>query len=109
MKINKEIQVELEGKTYNCKGTFELIERIEQRVNVMAFHNSLSLGSPKITDVAWVIYSALNLAGCQKNRIEVGESVLQDFTNYMMVAANLIKSCFPDNETNEIEEDKKKS
>jgi len=106
-KVFGEVDIPFKDKNYIFKGTFLFINRVEQRLNLVIFEQQAKLGTPRLSDVAWIIYSALSLAGCDCTYEQVGEEMLlggpfkegdkeisaSEF--YGQKAGEIFEACFP--------------
>lgn len=58
--MTREVEITLAGKTHNVSVTFEVVERIEQRVEIMDFLRDVQQYRARRKDIAWVLYAALS-------------------------------------------------
>lgn len=89
--VRKEIEFELAGKTYRVIPNFYFVDMVETRFDFDSYAQRLSLGKTKLSDIAWVIYSALKANGHDLEYNKVGEMVLDSpLPNIAKVTADLI-------------------
>ena len=65
-------------ENYEVKATFETIEMIEQRFDLVSFLQSIGTKRPKMSDVTWVLYCAIVKAGYKVKYNDLGEIVQGD-------------------------------
>lgn len=92
--INKIVDINYKGKSYDCIGNFEFINRVEQRLNVALFEAQATAGSPKVSDMAWIIFCALRPHIDKLEYFEVGDEMLSDMEYYGQVVGDLIQATF---------------
>lgn len=73
--INREpIELEFGGSTYRVKPSFRVLDAIEQRVGLAVVSNRLQVGDVRVSDLAWIVFSALTSQGIKDfDYYEVGE------------------------------------
>ena len=74
--VRKEVEFQLAGKTYRAIPNFHFVDMVETRFDFDSYAQRLSLGKTKISDIAWVIYSALKANGHDVEYSKVGDLVL---------------------------------
>jgi hypothetical protein len=82
--------IDFDGKSVEVRVNFDFIDRVEERFDLMSFVNSVRANKPRIKDIAWVIYSALRASGINKEYSEVGQIVMDDFTNAAAAAGEIV-------------------
>jgi hypothetical protein len=90
MQISGSVDVPFGDKTYQVRTDFALIERIESRINILNSVRKMAIGDIRISDVAWVIYSALD---GKKDYQEVGNEVRVNLQKYGQVVADIYEGC----------------
>ena len=93
--ISKETQFDFDGVVYNCKSNFAFLNRVEQRLNLVLYSRLAESGTSRVSDIAWIIYSAVSLKGYAGSYEAVGDVVMQDFKKHAEIAGTLIAACFP--------------
>lgn len=63
--VYREVVLAWGGKEYTVTPTYELIQKIEQKVSLSDTINRLGVGRPPISHMAWVVATMLNHAGCK--------------------------------------------
>ena len=75
----RKIDITIGGTAYQVAANFAVIERIEDRMDLFTFMRSAAANSPKMKDIAWVLYCALSEADHAIGYTDVGDMVLQHF------------------------------
>lgn len=75
--VRKEIEFTLAGKIYRVVPNFQFVDLVETRFDFDSYAQRLSLGKTRISDIAWIIYSALKANGNDVEYSKVGDLVLQ--------------------------------
>lgn len=89
--VRKEVEFQLAGKTYRVVPNFHFVDMVETRFDFDSYAQRLSLGKTRISDIAWVVYSALKANGHDFEYNAVGELVLQTpLADIAKVTADLI-------------------
>lgn len=84
------IEIVINEKTYEVKPNFDFVDRLEQRLDIMGFMGSVENGRPKLTDVAWVITSAVRSTGKEIEYSYIGEEVVKDWAGMLNTSAKLV-------------------
>lgn len=92
--IRKEVKVPWEDGAVTCRPSFAFIDRVEQRISISVLARQMRSGQSRLSDVIWVIYSALSLGPLPSVSYgEVGEEMLlQDAQSVPQVASDLIEA-----------------
>ena len=75
--VRKEIEFSLAGKIYRVTPNFQFVDLVETRFDFDSYAQRLSLGKTRISDIAWIIYSALRSNGNDLEYNKVGDLVLE--------------------------------
>lgn len=75
--VRKEIEFSLAGKIYRVIPNFHFVDMVESRFDFDSYAQRLSLGKTRISDIAWVVYSALKSNGNDVEYNKVGDLVLE--------------------------------
>ena len=74
--INKTVPLKFNGETYSIRADFELVEKIEQRIGLGTLSQRLVGGDIRVSDLAWVVFSALSANGEGAAYRQCGEHVI---------------------------------
>ena len=88
--IRKRIEIKVDQETHSVLADFDFIDRVEQRVSLMAFLQDLESGRMKISDTAWVLFCALNGTESKLQYREIGEWCLANFEKSAREVAKLL-------------------
>jgi hypothetical protein len=77
-------------KEYDCKPNFDFIERVEERFTLLEFLQNTTKGNIKISQVAWVIYSALRANDYEADYRELGQVVTEHLADANLAAIELV-------------------
>jgi hypothetical protein len=90
--MKRKFDIAFSGETYEVSSNFAVVERIEQRFDMMSFLRSIQSYRAKTKDIAWVIYCALVEAGYDDAYSNIGEKVLSDIEGSTAAAADIISA-----------------
>lgn len=88
----RKIEVKFNDTEYTVAPSFAVIERIEQRFDLMSFLRSIQMAKTRTRDVAWVLFCALAEAGYKESYADIGQMVLDDLETTTVAAAELVSS-----------------
>lgn len=71
------VELEFDGQTYQVDPTFEVIDRIEQRVGLGQVAQRLQSGDVRVSDMAWIIHAALSVSGYRMSYGDAGNAILR--------------------------------
>lgn len=86
----RKLDITFSGNEYTVSPEFKVIERIEQKFDLMSFLRSIQMARAKTRDIAWVLYCALNEAGYKDAYSDIGQAVLDDLESTTVAAAELV-------------------
>jgi hypothetical protein len=109
MQISGTVTVPFQGKDYEVRAAFAFIERVEKRVNILRVAQLMGMGDVRISDIAWIIWSALMPEMKDVSYEDVGEEVAGNLPLYAQVSANLIEACLTNRSAQEEPASKKKA
>ena len=98
--------VKLNGKEYECKPNFAFIERVEERFTLLEFLHATTKANIKISQVAWVIYSALRANDYEVEYSKVGEEVVKELAEANISAIELVSGSLQGGPKQEIKKKK---
>lgn len=78
------------GKEYTVRPDFATIEKIEQRFDIMTFMSTIMSQRPKLSQIAWVLYSAIVVYGHEVKYEDIGNAVIEDVEGCSVTAAELL-------------------
>jgi len=100
MAINKTITIGYGGKDYKLKMTMEVIDRLEEKLNLIQMANRLSKGDIRFSHAAKLVAAVLTEAGCEVTQEQVYSDMFggQDIdpSIVMNVIANVLAAIFPE-------------
>lgn len=84
------VTLTIQGEQIEVATTFGMIERIETRFGIMEFLNDVAKGNYKMSSIAWVLYCALAVNGDKRKYSEVGEYVIDNFSEAVAAATDVV-------------------
>lgn len=88
----RKIEVKFNDTEYTVAPNFAVIERIEQRFDLMSFLRSIQMAKTRTRDVAWVLFCALAESGYKDTYSDIGQLVLDDLETTTVAAAEIVSS-----------------
>ena len=88
--MKRKIDIEFAGKKYTVSPTFAVIEKIEQKFDLMSFLRSVQGYRARVKDVAWILYCAITESGEEVQYPEIGELSLSDFDGATVAATEIV-------------------
>lgn len=55
----REIEITLAGEKHTVQVNFDVVQRIEQKIDLLEYATAIERQKIKISDTAWILYSAL--------------------------------------------------
>ncbi len=108
-RIIQDVEIEYLGKTYTCKPDFKFIDHVEKKVKFLKILQEIQdISDCKLTDIVWIIFSALKRGGVNCTFDEFGDEYMQNMEYFNEILADIIAATFP-KQKNEDEDNKKKS
>lgn len=71
--MTRTVEITIDGTEYTVACDFAVVERIEQRFDLMSFLREIQAYRTKIKNVAWVLHAGLLSADAKLTYNEVGE------------------------------------
>lgn len=90
--MKRKFEITLSGETFEVSSTFAVVERIEQRFDMMSFLRSIQSYRAKMSHIAWVIFCATVEAGYDKTYTDIGELVQNDFQGGVSSASSVVEN-----------------
>ncbi len=88
--MRRKIDIEFADKKYTVAPTFAVIEKIEQKFDLMSYLRSVQAYRVRVKDVAWILYCAITESGDDIQYPYIGDLVLSDFDGATVAATDIV-------------------